>query len=195
MGARGCLNYHQCCLDRHFTCGWLGGSGPCSSHHEILLSKVLMLLLRRFILFINLLALIVEGILNINNMYVLLVCRAFQGIFVGCYMAITPIYINELAPKDIVGSFGVFTQLSIITGIIVSYALGLLLSKINAAPFVFYRVMVTSNSVTIIMQSILLLVDYIPESPCSLIRQNQNDRAKEVIAQFTVEKEVENVFR
>ena len=76
------------------------------------------------------------------------------------------------------GSFGVFTQLSIIAGIIVSYALGLLLTKIDAAPFVFYRVMVTANSITIMLQSALLLVDYIPESPCSLIRFDQNEKAK-----------------
>ena len=129
-------------------------------------------------LFINALALIVVGIIQINNIYVFLACRFLQGVFVGCYMAITPIYIDELAPKQIVGSFGVFTQLFVVVGIVISYSIALILTSVNASPFVYYRVMLTTNAVTIIAQSILLLIGYIPESPCSLIKRNQNDQAK-----------------
>ena len=49
---------------------------------------------RQFFLFINLLALIVEGVLQVNDIYVLLICRFLQGVFSGCYMALTPIYID-----------------------------------------------------------------------------------------------------
>jgi len=76
-----------------------------------------------------LLALIVMGIIQVNNIYVFLVCRFLQGVFVGCYMAITPIYIDELAPKQIVGSFGVFTQLFVVVGIVISYSLQLILAS------------------------------------------------------------------
>lgn len=134
----------------------------CPSHHEFFLPKVSYYLDRQFVLFINLLALIVVGVIQINNIYVLLVCRFFQGVFVGNYMAITPIYIDELAPKQVVGSFGVFTQLFVVVGICTSYSLGLILTSIGADPFVYYRVMVTTNAITIIAQSILLLVNYIP---------------------------------
>lgn len=79
----------------------------------------------------NCFAFIIEGILQINNVYVLLGCRAFQGIFVGYFMSIVPIYINELAPKQIVGSFGVFAQLFVVFGIIISYAMGLIMQKQN----------------------------------------------------------------
>ena len=40
-------------------------------------------------------------------------------------MAIVPIYINELAPKQIVGSFGVFTQLFVVIALVYSYGIGL----------------------------------------------------------------------
>lgn len=134
----------------------------------------------------NIFAFIIEGILQINNIYVLLVCRAFQGLFVGYYMSIVPIYINELAPKQIVGSFGVFAQLFVVFGVIISYGIGLIMQKTNVNAFVFYRIMVSINAVLIIAQSILLLVGYIPESPNSLIRKNRNEEAMQVIAMFTV---------
>jgi MFS family permease len=135
---------------------------------------------------VNIFAFIIEGILQINNIYVLLVCRAFQGLFVGYYMSIVPIYINELAPKQIVGSFGVFAQLFVVFGVIISYGIGLIMQKTNVNAFVFYRIMVSINAVLIIAQSILLLVGYIPESPNSLIRKNRNEEAMQVIAMFTV---------
>lgn len=132
-------------------------------------------------LVINLFAFIISGILQINNLYVLLACRACQGIFVGCYMSIIPIYIHELAPKEIVGSFGVFTQLFVVVGIIVSYGLGLILDAANANHFVFYRIMVAANAIMIVIQSVLLLIGYIPESPNSLLKKNKNEEAMKVI--------------
>lgn len=101
-------------------------------------------------------------------------------------MSIVPIYINELAPKQIVGSFGVFAQLFVVFGIIISYGIGLIMQKTNVSAFVFYRIMVSINAVLIVGQSILLLVGYVPESPNSLIKKNRNEDAMQVIAMFTV---------
>lgn len=74
------------------------------------------------------LALIIEGVLQVPNVFVLLGCRAFQGFFIGNYMAIVPIYINELVPKQIVGSFGVFTQLFVVIAVVISFSIGLILT-------------------------------------------------------------------
>lgn len=41
--------------------------------------------------------------------------------------------------------------------------------------------MVGINSIFIILQSVLLLVNYVPESPNSLIAKNKNEEAREVI--------------
>jgi hypothetical protein len=41
-------------------------------------------------------------------------------------MALVPVYINELAPKQIIGSFGVFTQLFVVVAVVVSYGIGLI---------------------------------------------------------------------
>lgn len=41
----------------------------------------------------------IEGVIQYPNLYCLFVCRAFQGYFVGNFMALVPVYINELSPK------------------------------------------------------------------------------------------------
>jgi MFS family permease len=109
-------------------------------------------------------------------------------------MAIVPIYINEIVPKQIVGSFGVFTQLFVVIALVVSYGIGLILNALDAAPFVFYRIMVGLNAITIIVQSILLIINYVPESPNSLIAKNRIEEAREVIAQFTVSQYVDSIL-
>lgn len=103
------------------------------------------------------------------NIYVLLVSRVLQGFFIGNYMAIVPIYINELAPKQIAGSFGVFTQLFVVIALVLSYALGIIFTAIDLDAFVFFRLMVGINTIFIVLQSVLLLLNYVPESPNSLI--------------------------
>ena len=74
---------------------------------------------------INICALVIEGIIQIPNAYVLLACRIIQGLLTGCYMSIIPIYINEISPKQIVGSIGIFTQLFVVIGIVFSFSIGL----------------------------------------------------------------------
>jgi MFS transporter, SP family, sugar:H+ symporter len=109
-------------------------------------------------------------------------------------MAIIPIYIYELAPKQVVGSYGVFTQLFVVVALVTSYGLGLILQALNASPFVFYRIMVSVNALLIIVQSILLLVGFIPESPNSLIRKNRTEEAKAVVALFTKPEFVDEAY-
>lgn len=36
----------------------------------------------------------IAGVIQINNIILLFVCRLIQGFLIGNYMAITPIYIN-----------------------------------------------------------------------------------------------------
>jgi nicotinamide riboside transporter PnuC len=48
-------------------------------------------------------------------------------------MALVPVYINELSPKQLIGSFGVFTQLFVIIGVVFSYLFGLILNKAGVA--------------------------------------------------------------
>lgn len=123
----------------------------------------------------NLLAIIIEGIIQFTNVYVFFVCRLIQGFIIGNNMTVVPLYINELAPIQIIGGVAVFTQLMAVMGIISSYGIGLILNGANIGPNAFYHIMVSLPAAIIIVQSILFLINFIPESPNSLILKNKNE--------------------
>lgn len=122
----------------------------------------------------NAIAIIIGGIIQINNLYVLLICRIIQGIVVGCNMAIIPIYIHELTPNALLGMFGVFTQLYVIVAVVVSYTFGVIFYFTNVDGGFVWRFMFSFTAFTCIVQSILLIANVIPESPVSLL-----DKGKE----------------
>lgn len=49
---------------------------------------------RNFLLFFNAVAILVSGIIQINQLEVLLGCRFVQGFIIGNYMGVVPIYIK-----------------------------------------------------------------------------------------------------
>ena len=157
-----------------------------SPSHEIYHKKVLLKAYRQFIIIINFATLASIGIIQITNIIALFIMRIIQGVLFGCFISITPVYINEICPKQIVGVLGVFTQLAIVFGTIITYAIGLILTKVNVSPMTFCRVMQSYVAVLLVLQLILVFIDYVPESPNSLIRKNKNEKAKEVIAMFTL---------
>ena len=67
--------------------------------------------------------------------------RTLQGLCIGGFMAIVPIYIKELCPKQLLGSLGVLTQFYVVTAIVCCYALGLILNSTNVDGQVMWRVM------------------------------------------------------
>lgn len=89
------------------------------------------------------------------------------------YMAITPVYIKELCPKAVIGNFGVFTQLYVAVGLVIAYGIGLILVETNVGPDAFYHIMVSVIAVIQIFQSIMFLIDYVPESPNSLLAKGK----------------------
>lgn len=58
------------------------------------IKKVIIILFRNSLLFVNILAIAFGSLLLINNQYTFLLCRLFQGICVGFYSAITPLIIK-----------------------------------------------------------------------------------------------------
>ena len=66
------------------------------------------------------------GILQVPNVYVLLIFRLLQGVLSGMYLALVPIYIHEISPKEIVGLLGCLTQLCVGLGVLVSYFIGMI---------------------------------------------------------------------
>jgi MFS family permease len=141
---------------------------------------------------VNLLALVVLGVLQIPNIWVLLACRLLIGIFAGLYMAIVPIYIYELSPKQLVGSFGVYTNLFIAVAISLCFLLQVIFQQaVDLAPEPFWRIIWLIPAIPVIIQSALLLSGFVPESPTSLLVTGRREEAREVLSQFHKEEYVQ----
>ncbi len=117
----------------------------------------------------NICALIVACVIQYPNLYCLYVCRAFQGFLVGNFMALIPVYINELSPKDIVGIFGVYTQLFAMLGLVTVFGFGVILTKSGVEYQVLWRVMFGLDILPICIVIVSCFLGIIPESPNSLI--------------------------
>ena len=93
-------------------------------------------------------------------------------------MSIIPVYIHELSPRELAGFLGVFTQLFLAFAMLVDYALGVLLTALDADPYVFCRIMQSYSGILLLFQIIFILIGFIPESPYSLIKKNRKEKAK-----------------
>jgi MFS family permease len=84
-------------------------------------------------------------------------------------MALVPVYINELSPKDIVGIFGVYTQLFAMLGLVTVFGFGVILTKSGVEYQVLWRVMFGLDILPICIVIVSCFLGIIPESPNSLI--------------------------
>jgi hypothetical protein len=82
-----------------------------------------------------------------------------------------------------------------VIALVVSYGIGLIFQATNVPDYLFYRLMVGLNAITLALQTVLLLANYVPESPNSLIAKNKTDEAKKVIGMFTLPEFVEQVYK
>ena len=132
-------------------------------------------IVRHLLLITNGLALAIEGVIQVTDLWVFMACRIGQGVCVGIYMAMVPIYIHELCPKEVLGSYGVFTQLFVIVALVFVFGMGLAFDSASLAAEDFYRLMVSMVGVFVIIQSVLLVLGFIPESPNSLLARGRRE--------------------
>ncbi len=84
-------------------------------------------------------------------------------------MALVPVYINELSPKDIVRIFGVYTQLFAMFGVVFAFGMGIILAKAGVNDQVMWRIMFGLDILSISFVIFNCFIGFIPESPNSLI--------------------------
>lgn len=77
-------------------------------------------------MFFNAIALLIAGVIQINNLYVLLACRFVQGFVIGNYMGVIPLYVKEVTPVPLRGMFGAMSQFFYIGGVVICYLFGLI---------------------------------------------------------------------
>lgn len=86
-------------------------------------------------------------------------------------MALIPAYVREISPKEINkrGIFGIFGQLFVIIGFIVSFGFNTILLEAGVDQITRWRIVVSVNFFAILIIIIGIVTKLIPESPNSLI--------------------------
>ena len=75
-----------------------------------------------------------------------------------------------MCPHCVSGSFGAFTQLAHVLGVVICYLFGMIFYLANETTEIFVVVyQFEFTTVLVIIQSILFIVNFIPESPNSLL--------------------------
>lgn len=98
--------------------------------------------------------------------YVLYISRFIGGIGLGVAYVVCPMYIGEIADKEIRGSLGSFIKLMVTFGELYAHAIG---------PFVSYECLAYSCAVIPII--FFLTFGWMPESPYYLLMRNREDKA------------------
>lgn len=149
---------------------------------------------REYLIILNLANLLFTGLLQVGDVYILYIFRILQGFLVGNFMTLIPTYIGELTPKELGSRFGVYPQISVVLGVLVSFLMGVIFT--NAFDIknntilsewqweTFWRVQLGIPLLPSIFQLFFILIGYIPESPHSLIIKNRKESAREVLTLF-----------
>jgi MFS family permease len=96
-----------------------------------IVKKVKIVLFRKCLLLLNIIALIAGGFIYIPNFYTLLLFRFLQGFCVGAYSSVAPLIIKELSPTEISGTLGSYTQLLVTLGVFFGCIFKYILYKIT----------------------------------------------------------------
>jgi SP family sugar:H+ symporter-like MFS transporter len=105
---------------------------------------------------------------------VLIAFRFILGLAVGCAALVVPLYLSEVAPKEIRGAVSSLNQLMIVSGILAAYLVNAALA--SSAD---WRLMLGLAAVP----SLILFVGmfFMPETPRFLVRTGEREEAREVL--------------
>lgn len=130
-------------------------------------------------------------LININNFGTLIAGRFLEGICVGYYTLLAPVYLREIAPKEIRRMLGLFFSFGKIIGILIAVAMELLFPVIPDP--VFYRIILSMTAAFSILQAILVFL-FCPSTPTELIERGQDEEARKVIVRLCKQEYVGEVL-
>ncbi|HBY55863.1 MAG TPA: MFS transporter, partial [Coxiellaceae bacterium] len=123
----------------------------------------------------------------------LILFRFVLGLAVGGASALVPLYLSEMAPKEIRGALSALNQVMIITGIVMASIIGYILTSSADG----WRIMLGLGVVPSIIMALGALM--IPESPRWLIAKNKEAEARAVLlktrSQTIAEEEIIEIKR
>lgn len=108
-----------------------------------------------------------------------LVARIVGGIGVGMAILIAPMYIAEIAPRNLRGTLVTFNQLNIVLGISIAYFSNYYFQQTIADPDLKWRIMLGIEAVPAILYLALLFT--VPRSPRWLMQKDKSDEAMSVL--------------
>lgn len=130
-------------------------------------------------------------LVNINTFETFIAGRFVEGICIGYYTQIAPIYLKEIAPKELRRLLGLFFSFGKILGVILITILELIF---DAAPFdIDYRILLSLTGVFSIIQAILIFF-FGSDTPTEMIEKGKDPEARKIIEDFYHEEYVEEIF-
>jgi MFS transporter, SP family, arabinose:H+ symporter len=122
--------------------------------------------------------------------FTLFICARFLGgVAVGGVSLLSPMYVSEVSPPHIRGRMGTFYQMSIVTGILISYFINYLLRNTGPAN---WRFMFLTGTVP--SAAFLILISLAPETPRFLVRLGKTREAflllERIESEETAQKEI-----
>lgn len=110
------------------------------------------------------------------NFTIFIVARLLGGIAVGAVSVLSPIYVSEVAPARVRGRLGALYQMSIVGGVLISYAVNFLLRNTGANN---WRWMFLTGVFPALAFFLMLL--FAPETPRYLVRVGREKEAMRIL--------------
>ena len=111
-----------------------------------------------------------------QSIFQLIISRFIGGLAVGAASVLSPMYISEIAPKNIRGALGSLQQMAIVTGILVTYITNLLL--LDTGPNNWRYMFLAENIPALLF---LVALFFIPESPRYLVKKGKTEKAMKIL--------------
>ena len=128
----------------------------------------------------------------VPHISLLFFCRISEGIAVGFYSVLVPLFISEFMPPSLVSSMGALHLIVINFGMFLPFLLGWIMSQAGFGDF--SLVLFIVNLITLVIQSILLIWVFPYETPVYLFLNNRFDEAKYLIRIIYKDTYVEEVY-
>jgi MFS family permease len=117
-------------------------------------------------------------LININSFASLIVGRFIEGVCVGYYSAISPMYLREIAPKELRKKLGLLFSLGKVVGVLVIIAMELSFHALEVD--LGWRVILSMTAIFSILQAILIYF-FGSDTPTEMIEKGEKEKAKKII--------------
>ena len=138
------------------------------------------------ILLTNLFVIVGAGLTLIDDEYLVLVGRFFYGVSCGCFSVFCPKYISEVAPVEVKGPAGAFSQICITFGILLPFSIGLFYTDLDSEDNnrTLINLVFIIPIVFGIIQVLLLLLVFRYDTPQMLKQKNELQKLREFLCKI-----------